>query len=48
MCAFLFTIDNTITQGKSRLLTMAIDSDVLPEPELPAMAMMLVLVHGGE
>lgn len=42
------TIDMIVTQGRFRLLMMAIANDVLPDPELPATPMMLALPHGGE
>jgi hypothetical protein len=42
------TIDKIITQGKFKADTMAAAKEVLPEPELPAMPMMLVFAHGGE
>ena len=42
------TIDRMTTHGRLIFLMMARASDVLPEPELPAMPMMLVFAHGGE
>lgn len=41
------TITRITTQGKLRDLTISIATDVLPEPELPAMPMMLRSCHGG-
>lgn len=35
------------THGKSSAETIARDKDVFPEPELPAMPIMLVSAHGG-
>ena len=35
------------THGRFNEVTMATAKDVLPEPELPATPMMLVLAHGG-
>lgn len=46
------TINNTITrmttQGRFNDLTISMATDVFPEPELPAMPMMLRSAHGGE
>ena len=42
------TIERITTHGKLRALMMARANDVLPEPELPATPIMLVLAHGGE
>jgi len=36
------------THGRFNFLTMACDSVDLPEPELPAMPMMLTSAQGGE
>jgi hypothetical protein len=35
------------THGKFREATIAIASDVFPEPELPATPIMLAFPHGG-
>lgn len=45
--ASLVTIDNITTHGRFNDALMANASDVLPDPELPAIPMMLVLAHGG-
>ena len=42
------TIDRITTHGRSSEETISTARDVLPEPELPAIPMMLVSVHGGE
>jgi hypothetical protein len=42
------TIDKITTQGRFNLETMAWDSVDLPDPELPAIPMMLTSAHGGE
>ena len=42
------TIERIMTHGKFKEVTMAIAKEVLPEPELPAIPMILVLTHGGE
>lgn len=36
------------TQGRFNDLTISMATDVFPEPELPAMPMMLKSAHGGE
>jgi hypothetical protein len=41
------TIDRMTTHGKFREATIAIASEVFPEPELPATPMMLAFPHGG-
>ena len=43
----LLTIDMMTTQGRLRDATIARASEVLPEPELPAIPIMLVSAHGG-
>ena len=43
----VITIDNITTHGRFKFCTMAIASDVLPDPELPATPTILVLTHGG-
>ena len=43
-----FTIDKMATQGRFKELTILWASVDLPEPELPAIPMMLVSAHGGE
>ena len=43
-----FTIDRMATQGRSNELTMLWAKVDFPEPELPAMPIMLVLAQGGE
>lgn len=45
---YLFTIDKMTTHGRFREDTISTASDVLPDPEPPAMPMMLVSAHGGE
>jgi hypothetical protein len=40
-------MDNTTTQGKLNCSLMANAREVFPDPELPAMPIMLVLAHGG-
>ena len=42
------TIDRMTTQGRFNLLTIALDKVDLPEPELPAMPMILTSAQGGE
>lgn len=42
------TIDRITTHGRLSCDTMAVASELLPEPELPAIPMILVLAHGGE
>lgn len=42
------TITRMTTQGRFRDLTISIATDVLPEPELPAIPMILRSSHGGE
>ncbi len=42
------TMDKMTTQGRFNLDTIAWDSVDLPDPELPAIPMMLTLAHGGE
>lgn len=42
------TIDRMTTHGRFILETIARDSVDFPEPELPAIAMMLTSAHGGE
>jgi hypothetical protein len=37
-----------MTHGKFNKETILIAKDVLPEPELPAMPIMLVFAHGGK
>jgi hypothetical protein len=41
-------MDKMTTQGRFNLDTIAWDSVDLPDPELPAIPMMLTLAHGGE
>lgn len=36
------------TQGRFKDFTISIATEVLPEPELPAMPIMLKSAHGGE
>lgn len=43
-----FTIDSITTQGKLSEETISRAKDVFPEPELPAIPIMLVSAHGGE
>ena len=45
---FPFTIDRMATQGRFRELTMLWAKVDFPEPELPAMPIMLVFAQGGE
>lgn len=42
------TITRITTQGKFKDLTISMATEVLPEPELPAIPMMLRSCHGGE
>jgi len=42
------TMDRMTTQGKLSEATIARAREVLPDPELPAMPIMLVFAHGGE
>jgi hypothetical protein len=42
------TITRITTQGKFKDLTISIATEVFPEPELPAMPIMLKSAHGGE
>jgi len=42
------TIDRITTQGRFKEETISTAREVFPEPELPAMPMMLVSAHGGE
>lgn len=42
------TSDRITTQGKFRDLTISIATEVLPEPEQPAIPIMLRSCHGGE
>lgn len=41
------TMDKTTTHGRFSDLIISIESDVFPDPELPAMPMMLTSAHGG-
>jgi hypothetical protein len=41
------TMDRMTTHGKLKDSVIAKASDVFPDPELPAIPMMLVLAHGG-
>lgn len=41
-------MDRMTTQGRLSFLTMAWEMVDLPDPELPATAMMLTSAHGGE
>lgn len=43
-----YTITRITTQGRFNDLTISIATEVLPEPELPAMPIMLKSCHGGE
>ena len=45
---FSFTIDKMATQGRFSELTILWAKVDLPEPELPAMPIMLVSAQGGE
>lgn len=42
------TITRITTHGKFKDLTISIATELLPEPELPAMPIMLKSCHGGE
>jgi hypothetical protein len=42
------TIDRITTQGRFKEETILTANEVFPEPELPAIPMMLVSAHGGE
>jgi hypothetical protein len=42
------TVERMTTHGNAREETIASATEVFPEPELPAMPMMLMSVHGGE
>jgi hypothetical protein len=41
------TITRITTQGRFKDLTISMATEVLPEPELPAIPMMLKSCHGG-
>jgi hypothetical protein len=41
-------MDKMMTQGKFSDFTISIAKAVLPDPELPAMPIMLISAHGGE
>jgi len=41
-------MDNITTHGKFNEVTISTAKEVLPDPELPAIPMMLVSAHGGE
>lgn len=41
-------MERITTHGKFKEPTIACANEVLPEPELPAMPMILVSAHGGE
>ena len=41
-------MDKMTTHGRFKEETISTAKEVLPEPELPAMPMMLVFAHGGE
>jgi hypothetical protein len=43
-----YTITRITTHGKFKDLTISMATEVLPEPELPAMPMILKSCHGGE
>lgn len=43
-----FTITRITTHGKFKDLTISIATELLPEPELPAIPIMLKSCHGGE
>lgn len=43
----MLTIDKMTTHGRFSVLTMACDKVDFPDPELPAMPMMLKSAHGG-
>lgn len=45
---FPFTIDKMAIQGRFSELTILLAKVDLPEPELPAMPIMLVSAQGGE
>lgn len=44
----LSTISRITTHGRFKDLTISMATDVLPEPELPAIPMILKSAHGGE
>lgn len=44
----LVTITRITTHGRFKDFTISMATEVLPEPELPAMPMMLKSAHGGE
>lgn len=46
--AILRTMTRITTQGRFSDLTISMATEVLPEPELPAIPMMLKSCHGGE
>lgn len=46
--ASIHTMTKITTQGRFSDLTISIATEVLPEPELPAIPMMLKSCHGGE
>lgn len=43
-----FTMDKMTTHGTFKEETISTANEVFPEPEPPAMPMMLVLAQGGE
>lgn len=44
----IVTITRITTHGRFKDFTISMATEVLPEPELPAMPMMLKSAHGGE
>jgi hypothetical protein len=44
----LGTITRITTHGRFKDLTISIATDVLPDPELPAIPIILKSAHGGE
>ena len=42
-----YTIERMTTHGRLKDCVIAKANDVFPDPELPAIPMMLVLAHGG-
>lgn len=48
MSSWLHTIDRITTQGRFSVETMAWDNVDFPDPELPAIPIIVRSAHGGE
>lgn len=48
ICSCSHTMDSMTTHGRLSCESIACANELFPDPELPAMPMMLVLAHGGE